>query len=44
MARYTNKVTGVHVSVADEKVLSSDWEPVEKPKRTTKKTDDKSDS
>lgn len=43
MARYTNTVTGVHVSVADEKVLSSDWEPDEKPKRTNKKADEKSD-
>lgn len=43
MARYTNKVTGVHVSVADEKVLGSDWEPDEKPKRTAKKADATSD-
>lgn len=42
MARYKNAVTGVIVSVSDEKELSSDWElEGEKPKRTTKKSEDK---
>lgn len=42
MARYKNAVTGVTVSVSDEKELSSDWElEGEKPKRTTKKSEDK---
>lgn len=41
MARFTHKVTGVVVSVADEKVLGSDWEPDDKPKRTSKKSDEK---
>lgn len=46
MARYTHVATGVKVSVSDDKTLGSDWTPeaAEKPKRTTKKTDDKSDS
>lgn len=46
MARYTHASSGVKVSVADDKTLGSDWTPAEaeKPKRTTKKTDDKSDS
>lgn len=42
MARYKNAATGVTVSVSDEKELSSDWElEGEKPKRTTKKSEDK---
>ena len=43
MTRFTHKVTGVVVSVDDDKELSSDWEREgDKPKRAGKKTDDKS--
>ena len=41
MARFTHKVTGVAVSVSDKKVLGSDWEPEDKPKRSAKKSDEK---
>lgn len=47
MTRLRNSVTGVVVSVSDEKAnrLGSDWAPVEipVPKRTSKKPDVKSD-
>lgn len=32
MARFTHKVSGVRVAVADGKALSNEWEPAEKPK------------
>jgi hypothetical protein len=42
VARYRNAVTGVVVSVDDEKELSSDWElEGDKPKKATKKQDEK---
>lgn len=42
MTDYTHKDTGVRVSVADDKVLGSDWAPVEaeKPKPRSKKTNE----
>jgi hypothetical protein len=47
MTRLSNSVTGVVVSVSDEKAsrLGADWVPVEKPapKRTNKKSDGESD-
>lgn len=45
MARYRNVNSGAVVSVREDKVLGTEWEPAEKPapaKRTTKKADAKS--
>ncbi|WP_274543251.1 hypothetical protein [Microbacterium sp. HSID17254] len=42
MARYRNVVSGVIVSVPDEKELGSDWEREgDKPKRTSKTQSEK---
>lgn len=43
MARFKHTVTGVVVSVDDEKTLSAEWEPVDVEKRRGRKPADSQD-